>query len=87
MNSGPLVSEATALPTEPHNHCPRVILFGYYFVTEHSWLFPLKLGMPEYKIVTKITPQKRRLLCFRTVIVVQLAEQSLLITQDQGLNH
>ena len=21
-NRGPLVSEATALPTEPHNHCP-----------------------------------------------------------------
>ena len=26
-NRGPLVSEAIALPTEPHNHCPIIKLF------------------------------------------------------------
>ena len=28
-NRGPLVSEATALPTEPHNHCPISLFFDW----------------------------------------------------------
>ena len=29
---GPLVSEATALPTEPHNHCPKSNYFDDDFI-------------------------------------------------------
>ena len=44
-NCGPLVSEETALPTEPHNHCPPkktnltylLIHLSLYFINSHAF--------------------------------------------------
>ena len=42
LNRGPLVSEATALPTEPHNHCPlvqKILPYWTIFNAPFSYLF------------------------------------------------
>ena len=35
-NRGPLVSEATALPTEPHNHCPGAVMVVHLLLLKCS---------------------------------------------------
>ena len=67
-NCGPLVSEETALPTEPHNHCPPkktnltylLIHLSLSFIISHAFknrLFPVSFFLFAFTIKVKVIVQ------------------------------
>ena len=81
-NCGPLVSEATTLPTEPQP-LPRKHIFEAYNVIS-MYLRLTSVLLVGIQLLCNIKHIKR--LAFRAVVVAQLAERLLPISEDPGSN-